>query len=509
MAVTHFRQRVAMKARVRSDCATTEQQEVVMEDSRVAALSTQLNQHLGAQRYELWFNNQARLCIDGDCLTIRAARPFVRDWLRKNLASDIRSCWEAVAGRAGTVEFDLDEALAHSTPKSGKCESSTAGTTTPRDGEAPAKPEKAQHSAPASPSPSRKSTRTESTSPRKVEELATFVVGPGNEYACHAAEMTARGRHQASLLVFCGATGIGKTHLLRAIVRDYRRNHPRAAAVYLSAEQFTTGFVDAVRGSGLPSFRQKCRGARLLAIDDLQFFAGKARTLEELLHTLDSMTPDGRQVVFASDRPLGELRGLGQELLSRLSAGLICEITPADFATRLGILRQLCKELGLAADESVLTLIAQNITEGARELKGALLRIKAMSDAFDEPISHELTTRALADLARHSARPVKLADVQKAVCDEFGIDPSQLRSERKGRSLSEPRMIAMWLARKYTKAPWSEIGEYFGRRSHSTVISAHRRVEKLISSQAQIGVANRSRNVEDAIRRLEAAIRTA
>ena len=108
-----------------------------------------------------------------------------------------------------------------------------------------------------------------------------------------------------------------------------------------------------------------------------------------------------------------------------------------------------------------------------------------------------------------TAGEITASDVQKAVCDEFGIEPAQLRSERKGRSLSEPRMLAMWLARKYTKAPWSEIGEYFGRRSHSTVISAHRRVEKLISSQAQIGMADRSCNVEDAIRRLETAIRTA
>jgi len=221
------------------------------------------------------------------------------------------------------------------------------------------------------------------------------------------------------------------------------------------------------------------------------------------------MAAEGRQLVLGSDRPLGELRGLGQELISRLSAGLICEIGPPDYASRLGILRRLCLELDLAVDDAVLTLVARKINEGARELKGALLRIEAMSDAFKKPISHDLAMRALGDLARHNTRAVRLCEVEKAVCSEFGIEPAQLRSERKGRSLSEPRMIAMWLARKFTKAPWSEIGEYFGRRSHSTVISAHRRVEKLISSQAQIGMADRSCKVEDAIRRLETVIRTA
>ncbi|HEX5470587.1 MAG TPA: chromosomal replication initiator protein DnaA, partial [Lacipirellulaceae bacterium] len=340
-------------------------------------------------------------------------------------------------------------------------------------------------------------------------ELANFVVGASNDYAFRAAQLTGRGRQQASPLVFCGPTGVGKTHLLKAILREYRRVHPHAAAVYLSAEQFTTGFVEAVRGSGMPSFRQKCRGARLLAIDDLQFFAGKRRTVEELLHTFDTMAADGRQLVIASDRRLSDLRGLGPELVSRLAGGLICEIEMPEFATRVGILRRMRDEMGLAVDDSVLSLVAQQVAEGARELRGAMHRLEAMSHAYAEPISRQLAERALADLARYSTRSVRLADVQKAVCDVFGIEPAQLRSERKGRCVSEPRMLAMWLARRYTRAPWSEIGEFFGRRSHSTVISAHRRVEKLITRNAQIAISDRTCGVEDAIRRVETVLRTA
>jgi chromosomal replication initiator protein len=247
----------------------------------------------------------------------------------------------------------------------------------------------------------------------------------------------------------------------------------------------------------------------MLAIDDLQFFPGKRRTIEELLHTMDAMAAEGRQLVLASDRGLGELRALGPELLSRVSGGLICEIEQPEYATRLGILRRLRDAAGLAIDEAVLALVATQITAGARELQGALHRLDAMSNAYGEPISRELAERALADLARHNTRAIKLGDVQKAVCDLFGVEAGQLRSERKGRSLSEPRMLAMWLARKYTRAPWSEIGDFFGRRSHSTVISAHRKVERLITSRAQIGVADQACNVEDAIRRLESALRTA
>ena len=206
---------------------------------------------------------------------------------------------------------------------------------------------------------------------------------------------------------------------------------------------------------------------------------------------------------------MGDLRSLGPELISRLSGGLICEIAPPEFATRLGIVRQLGEEAGLPLSGDVATLVATQMTAGARELRGALHRLQAMSLAYGEPITRSLAERAMTELARHNTRTVRLADVQKVVCDAFGVEPAQLRSDRKGRSLAEPRMLAMWLARKYTRAPWSEIGQFFGRNSHSTVISAHRRVEKLIAEQGHIGMANQSCHVDEAIRRLETALRTA
>jgi chromosomal replication initiator protein len=280
-------------------------------------------------------------------------------------------------------------------------------------------------------------------------------------------------------------------------------------AVYLTAEQFTTGYVEAVRGSGLPSFRQKCRGAELLVIDDLQFFVGKRRTIEELLYTLDTLAAEGRQVVLASDRALAELRGLGPELVSRLAGGLICEISSPEFNTRLGIVRQVAAEAGAKLTDDVAKLLATQITAGARELRGAIHRLKAMSASVNEPVSRVLADQAVAELARHNTRAVRLADVQKVVCEAFGVEPAALRSDRKGRSIAEPRMLAMWLARKYTRSAWSEIGQFFGRNSHSTVISAHKRVEKLIANEGHVGMANQTCHVDEAIRRLEAALRTA
>jgi chromosomal replication initiator protein len=465
-----------------------------MEDSQVAAaLSSQLAERIGADRFELWFGSQAHLCIEATQLTIRAASEFVRDWIRRNLADDIRSCWHALVGHAATVEFAVETTMA-----------------------APARPAKAdskrvQRGAEGKGKPQAKTSAVDAKPVATGYEftLAGFVVGASNEYALSAAQLSASRRQQASPVLFYGPSGVGKSHLLRGIVREFRRLNPTATAVFLTAEQFTTGFVEAIRGSGLPSFRQKCRGVDLLLIDDVQFFAGKDRTLEELQYTIDTLLADGRQIVLASDRPLAELRALGSDLVSRLAGGLTCEISPPEFATRLEIARRFALRLGLTLRDDVLATVAAQINAGSRELQGALHRLHAMSMAFDEPITREAAERAISDLARHSSRTVRLADVQKVVCDVFGVEPAQLRSDRKSRAISEPRILAMWLARKYTRAPWSEIAQFFGRRSHSTVISAHHRVEQLISSQGRVGLSDRECGVEEAIRKLENALRTA
>lgn len=509
-----------------------------MEDSEVgSAFALRLTERIGTRRFELWLEAQSRWCIDATRLTIHATSEFVRDWLRKNLADDIRACWQTLAGQDATIEFTVEpmrpaaaeggtvQAIVEPCRNSVSAKRRASGGCTVTKQHAVASPARklprgkacAQHSdghrpddnATKAVSASAGHSPSDNLGSRHELIFPSFVVGESNEYAYTAAQLTASRRQQASPVVFVGPTGVGKTHLLRAIAREYRRLNPASIAVYLTAEQFTTSFIEAIRGTGLPSFRQKCRGADLLIIDDLQFFVGKDRTLEELQYTIDTLIADGRQIVLASDRPLAELRGLGRELTSRLAGGLLCELSSPEFATRIEIARRLSRQIDLVASDNVLAYVAAEVNAGARELRGALHRLHAMSLAFNEPVSRDLAERAIGDLVRHSARTVRLADVQKVVCDEFGIEPSQLRSDRKSRAISDPRILAMWLARKYTRAPWSEIAQFFGRRSHSTVISAHRRVEQLISTNGKVDLSDRSCNVEEAIRRLENALRTA
>ena len=213
-----------------------------------------------------------------------------------------------------------------------------------------------------------------------------------------------------------GPTGVGKTHLLEGIWTAAKRRHPRLHAVYLSAEQFTSYFLEALHTSGVPNFRNKYRGVDLLLVDDLQFFAGKRATLGELLHTIDALDAEGRQLVFAADRSPAVLAGLGPELVARLSAGLVCRIEPPDFETRRGILRGQAARLELELSDEVLDFVAGSFRDHARELQGALLKLHATSRAPARPVTLALAEEALADSVVRARQPVKLADVQQAVC---------------------------------------------------------------------------------------------
>lgn len=352
---------------------------------------------------------------------------------------------------------------------------------------------------------------TESTSV-KSEPTATqqrfrnFVRSESTELAFTAAAMIPRQLGQVSPLFLHGPTGSGKTHLLRSIITDVRQLL-RKRSVLLSAEQFTSSFLSALHGHGLPSFRRKHRNVDLLLIDDVQFFVGKRATLIELFHTIDALTHAGKQIVLTSDRPPNELNGLGAEIVARLSAGLVC---PMDYTTgedRIQLIESVAFQCGLSLERSVLEVLAQELPGDARLIRGALNRLKTYRQATGLSLNADQSRRVLGDLFQANQRPISIGDIERAVCEVFGVNGKQLRSDRKSKAVSQPRMLAMWLARKHTRAAYSEIGEYFGGRSHSTVISANNKVKRWVNTNEDIQVAFGNSSVSDAIRRIETSLR--
>ena len=458
----------------------------------VPAFERALAQRIGAARFETWFVGNAEFRLANGILEIRVANRFYEDWLRRNFRDEIDASTAEVLGRAVAVEYRIDASI---TPPSDQDAPQPQGEDTPAvENSETTIPIRGAH---------RRRRRG-----RRFSQLSSFVVGDANRVAIASAEMVARQPGSLTPLVLYGPTGVGKTHLLEGIWCATRKSHPQARVVFLTAEQFTSYFLEALRGSGLPNFRRKYRGVDLLIIDDLQFFAGKRATLVELLYTVNTLLEEGRQIVLAADRSPAELRPLGEELINRLQAGMACRVDPPDFATRLEITRRLARKCKLGLPEEVARFVASRLTASARQLAGAINRLQAISQALERPVTLPLAREALADLISHSAPAVGLREVDKAVCDVFGLDSSSLRSDSKSKRVSQPRMLAMWLARKYTRAALSEIGDFFGGRTHSTVISARNKVDRWIAGQTPVELNGLNLDVQDVVRRVEDRLRT-
>lgn len=463
----------------------------------VSALRSVLAEKVGRDRFALWFGEGTELALQRDRLVITAPSRFFQEWLRKNFRAQIEAAGLEVLGRAPEIDFQVAAG-----DRGARQEEQRSATPPGNSDLSSERPKRLASSIPprgigadvGGPS---------LTVGRRFAKLDSFVVSDSNRVAQTTAQMVAgRLGHWSPLMIY-GPTGVGKTHLLEGIYSGLRQNSPNATAVYLTAEQFTSYFLEALRGSGLPNFRRKYRGVDLLIIDDLQFFAGKRATLVELLYTVNSLLEEGRQLVVSADRSPAELDELGKELVNRLNGGVVCRMDAPDYDARLGIVRQLAGRLEIEVPEEVCSYLATHLTSHARELSGAVNSLHANHLALGKPITLELAHETLGDLIRQSARPVRLRDIEQAVCDIFGLEKQSLQSGRRSKEISNPRMLAMWLARKHTRAALSEIGHYFGRRSHSTVISAQKKVGGWMREQETLHIANGRCSVEEAVRRVE------
>jgi chromosomal replication initiator protein len=452
-----------------------------------------MSARIGADRFDLWFGKQVRFELVGDRLRISAPDQFSLDRLRKKFRSDIVAAVVETFATEMSLDFQVTSTSKLTSSEATAPDSNTVSPESPQTLKLP------------EPQPAGRPVRRQ---PTRSRSLDSFVVGDGNRIAVTAAKSVCERPGSVTPLFIYGPPGCGKSHLQETICGTVRQSLGLRRVLSMSSEQFTSLFLEALRGSGLPNFRRKCRDVDVLALDNIQFFAGKRATLVELQHTMDSLLRQGRQLVLTSDRPPNELRQLGPELIARISGGLVCGIEHADYETRLEIAKQMAVRSRRPIPQDVIQLVASELTGDARRIAGALNRLEATSEAFDQPITLDFARSTLSDIFRATEQVVRLADIDRAVCETFGLDARTLKDGSKAKSASHPRMLAMWLARKYTRAAFSEISEHFGRRSHSTVISAEKKVNRWVSDGATIQLGQAACNVEDAIRRIETQLRT-
>jgi chromosomal replication initiator protein len=344
--------------------------------------------------------------------------------------------------------------------------------------------------------------------PRLRHDMESYVVGPGNQLAFNAANYVAEfpGAQYNPLFVH-GSCGLGKTHLLQGLCKRFIEHHPTKRWMYLTGEEFTNEFLMALRGNRLDSFRRKVRDLDLLVIDDVHFLGGKKATQEEFLHTFNAIEAMGRQVVMASDNHPKMIEEFGESLINRFVSGMVVRVDPPNFATRCEILRAMSQKGRLNLPEEVIGWIARRVTQNVRELEGAITRITAHTQLTGRDADVTMATEALGDLDRQLVAPVKPENVLQSVCVYFGLEHKDLMSGRRQRTISLARSVAMFLVRKTAKLSFPEIGMRMGKRNHSTVISACRRIERAVLRNEPLAwnssIGEREEEASELVQRLE------
>ena len=310
----------------------------------------------------------------------------------------------------------------------------------------------------------------------------TYVVGSGNRFA-HAvslavAEMPAKAYNP---LFIYGGVGLGKTHLMHAIGHYAHELYPDMKIVYITSEDFTNQLVNAMQTNQNQQFRDRFRNVDILMVDDIQFIAGKRGTEEEFFHTFNHLRDAGKQIVMTSDKPPKEIQKLEERLCSRFEGGLVADIQRPNFETRLAILRKKTEFEKLNIDDEILALIAEKIETNIRELEGSLTRLTAYSSLTRRPIDMQLAREALRELFKHTeARLVTCDSIQEAVADYYGITVGDLKSPKRSHEVTVPRQIAMYLCREMMGLSLTRIGDAFGGRHYTTVMSSIEKVEESI-----------------------------
>jgi chromosomal replication initiator protein len=413
----------------------------------------------------MWLRPIELLSFDGAILRLRAPNSYVRLWFESNFLSTLLKEIREL-GHDVRVEFDADA---------------------PDD--RPAEPEAVMHRHAAPPAPVVVAKRVEvdheaiaapeaaSLNPRYTFD--TFVAGPSNQLAFAASQAAASSYPPKYNPVFlCGGVGLGKTHLLHSIGHQQLANRPTARIVYLSSERFMNEYVQAIRTGRMHEFRRNYReGIDVLLIDDVQFLAGKESTQDEFFHTFNALHENHKQIVLTADRKPHEISDIADRLRTRFAWGLLADIEPPELEVRIAILRKKAAVESVSLPDDVALYIASSIKSNVRELEGALIRLAAYASLSKKRIDLEFAQETLGAAITRPREVITVDGVIKAVASYYGLKPSDIKSERRHKSVATPRAVAMYISRHHTKDSYPDLARAFGGKHHTTVISA---VQKII-----------------------------
>ena len=443
-----------------------------------------IQESVGDRNYQHWFHKRSRCQVVDEALVVYVANPFISNWMMKRFRSQLNTAAATLLGPSGRFRIEVDGSLR---VESADIEKSDESDSTDHS---PVAVIESQSSGSGEPQP----LAVRSVSRRRFRSFASFVAGPCNELALMASRQVvdAPGERFNPLYIH-GGTGLGKSHLLESIYTDIRRKSPQLNVMYLSSEMFTNYFTQALESRTVPSFRQKFRSVDVLLIDNIEFLDNKKATQEEFLHTIVQVTDHGGQLVVTGDRHPRLLTRHREELTTRFMSGLVCRIEQPAEDTRTQLVQALALPMQSDFTQEALNYVARKCRKNVREIQGALNCLHSHFVLTRAKITVSRARDILGDLERECRRLVRISDVERVVCDAFGLSVKELRSKSRRRAVACPRSLAMYMARKLTKSAYREIGVYFGGRDHSTVVAAERRVHEWLQSEKSVDLPNSCR----------------
>lgn len=434
-------------------------------------IASAIRLHLSADAFRRWFAAIELVQADESALTLQVPNCIYQFWIESNYLNVVQSAVISVFGSPREIKFRAGD----------------SGMTGPVvDVHAQGASEPLASLSDVARAEDLEGAINHGMNPRNRFEA--FVVGSNNQFA-HAAALAVSQSPAKTYnpLFIYGGVGLGKTHLMQAIGQqtiDQRKNHK---VMYLSSERFINEFIDAIQHNMLVRFRKRYRQTDVLLIDDIHFLAGKERSQEEFFHTFNTLFDGRKQIVLSSDRPASEIANLEQRLVSRFEWGLTAELQPPDIETRMAILRKKAEAFHIELAQDVLAFLAQRVRTNVRRLEGALMRVASYQSLSGREISRETLEQLLLDILQAEAKKtVTIDQIQKKVAEHFDVRLADMTSKRRPANIAFPRQVAMYLARRNTKASLHEIGDAFGGRDHGTVLHACKTVSVRMKKEDQV-----------------------
>jgi chromosomal replication initiator protein len=438
-----------------------------------------LSPQIGTDVFDRWLAGCQILNIQDQSILIGVPTQITLIWIESNFLSLIAQALAEELQQAIKVKLELCPVLAGVFEERLKNPLASSPAHIQSSEELMARPLEEKNTAAAPPEATQRDLAVEGMNSRYLFE--NFVAGPNCRYAWAAAKAVADNPAKTYNPFFIhGATGLGKTHLMQAIGHELKRRRPQNKVVYVTSEQFTNEFIEAIQNGSLTKFRRRFRHVDLLLIDDIQFFAGRERSQEEFFHTFNSLLDGHKQIVLTCDRPPGEVAQLQERLVSRFEWGMTAHMSPPDLETRVAILRKKLSSMRMEIDDWVLMYLAERISSNVRRLEGALTRIASfVGMAGRSPKDRREIDDNVGDLFAHElVQAVTIDHIQRVVAEHFDLRLADMTSRRRPANIAFPRQMAMALSRELTPCSFAEIGEAFGGRDHGTVMHACKTVRE-------------------------------